>query len=129
MNKWIGCGRITKDIEIRYTQSGKAVAGFSLAINEGYGEKKRTEYVDCVAWEKLAENLAQYQSKGSLVLVMGRLQKRSYEAQDGSKRYVTEVVAQDIEFMGSKPHGAAQEPSGANSFGSEVLPDDETIPF
>ena len=128
MNKWCGCGRITKDIEIRYTQSGKAVAGFSLAINEGYGEKKRTEYVDCVAWEKLAENLAQYQSKGSLVLVMGRLQKRSYEAQDGSKRYVTEIVAQDIEFMGSKPQGAAQEPSGANSFGSEVI-DDETIPF
>ena len=128
MNKWIGCGRITKDIEIRYTQSGKAVAGFSLAINEGYGEKKRTEYVDCVAWEKLAENLAQYQSKGSLVLVMGRLQKRSYEAQDGSKRYVTEVVAQDIEFMGSKPQGVAQEPSGANSFGSEV-PDDSDISF
>ena len=128
MNKWIGCGRITKDIEIRYTQSGKAVAGFSLAINEGYGEKKRTEYVDCVAWEKLAENLAQYQSKGSLVLVMGRLQKRSYDAQDGSKRYVTEVVAQDIEFMGSKPQGAAQEPSGANSFGSEVI-DDQEIPF
>ena len=128
MNKWIGCGRITKDIEIRYTQSGKAVAGFSLAINEGYGEKKRTEYVDCVAWEKLAENLAQYQSKGSLVLVMGRLQKRSYEAQDGSKRYVTEIVAQDIEFMGPKPQGAAQEPSGANSFGSEVI-DDEQIQF
>ena len=128
MNKWIGCGRITKDIEIRYTQSGKAVAGFSLAINEGYGEKKRTEYVDCVAWEKLAENLAQYQSKGSLVLVTGRLQKRSYEAQDGSKRYVTEIVAQDIEFMGSKPQGATEAPSGANSFGSEVI-DDETIPF
>ena len=128
MNKWIGCGRITKDIEIRYTQSGKAVAGFSLAISEGYGEKKRTEYVDCVAWEKLAENLAQYQGKGSLVLVTGRLQKRSYEAQDGSKRYITEVVAQDIEFMGSKPQGAAQEPSGANSFGSEVIYD-ETIPF
>ncbi len=128
MNKWIGCGRITKDIEIRYTQSGKAVAGFSLAINEGYGEKKRTEYVDCVAWEKLAENLAQYQSKGSLVLVMGRLQKRSYEAQDGSKRYVTEIVAQDIEFMGSKPQGAAQESSGANSFGAEVI-DDQEIPF
>ena len=128
MNKWIGCGRITKDIEIRYTQSGKAVAGFTIAINEGHGEKKRTEYVDCVAWEKLAENLAQYQGKGSLVLVTGRLQKRSYEAQDNSKRYVTEVVAQDIEFMGSKPQGAAQEPSGANSFGSEVI-DDQTIPF
>jgi single-strand DNA-binding protein len=56
------------------------------------------------------------------------LQKRSYEAQDGSKRYVTEVVAQDIEFMGSKPQGAAQEPSGANSFGSEVI-DDQEIPF
>ena len=128
MNKWFGCGRITKDVEIRYTQSGKAVAGFSLAINEGYGEKKRTEYVDCVAWEKLAENLAQYQGKGSLVLVTGRLQKRSYEAQDQSKRYVTEIVAQDIEFMGSKPQGAAQEPSGANSFGSEVI-DDEQIQF
>lgn len=127
MNKWIGCGRLTKDIEIRYTQSGKAVAGFSLAINEGYGEKKRTEYVDCVAWEKLAENLAQYQGKGSLVLVMGRLQKRSYEAQDGSKWYVTEIVAQDIEFMGSKPQGANAPASGAESFGTEV--DDETIPF
>jgi len=85
-----------------------------------------------VVWDKLAEICGNYLVKGSPALVEGRMQVRSYDAQDGSKRYVTEVVAQDIEFMGSKPHGSAEAPSGApsgaNSFGSEVLPDDD-IPF
>lgn len=117
---------------MRYTQAGKAVASFSLAVSRRFSrssdQQNTADFIPIVAWEKLAEIVGNHLVKGSQVLVEGRMQVRNYDAQDGSKRYVTEVVAQDIEFMGSKPQGQAQEPSGANSFGSEVLPD-ETIPF
>ena len=92
-------------------------------------------FIPIVTWRKLAEICGNNLAKGRRISVEGRIQVRSYDAQDGSKRYVTEVVAPDIEFMGSKPvrgaddHAAAAPAfGGANSFGSEVLPDEE-IPF
>ena len=125
MNKVILAGRLARDPEVRYTQSGKAVASFSLAVNRrvGRGQDPQADFIPIVAWEKTAEVVGQYLAKGSQVLVEGRMQIRSYEAQDGSKRYVTEVIIQDIEFMGNKPQAA----SGAEAFGSEVT--DEEIPF
>ena len=125
MNKVILAGRLARDPEVRYTQSGKAVASFSLAVNRrvGRGQDPQADFIPIVAWEKTAEVVGQYLAKGSQVLVEGRMQIRSYEAQDGSKRYVTEVIIQDIEFMGNKPQAA----SGAEAFGSEVP--DEEIPF
>ncbi|MGL5257735.1 MAG: single-stranded DNA-binding protein [Proteocatella sp.] len=132
MNKVILVGRLARDPEVRYTQAGKAVASFSLAVSRRFSrasdQQNTADFIPIVAWEKLAEIVGNNLVKGSQILVEGRMQVRNYDAQDGSKRYVTEVVAQDIEFMGSKPQGVAQEPSGANSFGSEVLPDDD-IPF
>lgn len=136
MNKVILVGRLARDPEVRYTQSGKATATFSLAVSRfAGGQNNTTDFIPIVAWEKLAEICGNNLIKGSQILVEGRMQVRNYDAQDGTKRYVTEVVAQNIEFLGSKQTRSGDEPSssapsagGAGSFGSEVFPDEE-IPF
>lgn len=147
MNKVILAGRLVRDPEVRYTQTGKAVASFTLAVNRRFGrnadQQQTADFIPIVVWDKLAEVCGNNLVKGSQVLIEGRMQVRSYDAQDGSKRYVTEVVAQELEFMGSKPTNAPaptqtfgnapmQSPnpmSGvAASFGTEVPPDEE-IPF
>jgi len=131
MNKFIGVGRLAKDPEIRYSQTGTAVANFNVAISSGYGEHKQTDFIPIVVFQKLAEICGNNLTKGSQILVEGRIQVRNYETQDGQKRYVTEVIAQNIEFMGSKqskPSDGQADNSGANSFGSEVDVDQE-IPF
>ena len=108
MNKVILTGNLARDPEIRYTQSGKAVAGFSLAVSRGWRGKNENQqqptadFFNITAWEKLAEFCGKYLTKGRKVLVEGRLQTRVYEAQDGSKKYFTEVVSDNIEFMDSK---------------------------
>lgn len=131
MNKVILVGRLAQDPEVRYTQSGKAVASFNLAVNRfssGQGQNN-ADFIPIVAWEKLAETCGNNLTKGQKVLVDGRLQIRSYEANDGQKRRVAEVVAQSIEFLERR-----QAPSGdagnidVNSFGKDVFPDEE-IPF
>nr|WP_092074571.1 single-stranded DNA-binding protein [Dendrosporobacter quercicolus]NSL49036.1 single-stranded DNA-binding protein [Dendrosporobacter quercicolus DSM 1736]SDN02000.1 single-strand binding protein [Dendrosporobacter quercicolus] len=134
MNKVILVGRLSQDPEVRYTQNGKAVASFSIAVNRfaGSGQKESTDFIPIVAWEKLAEICGNNLTKGRRVLVEGRLQIRSYETADGQKRRVAEVVAQNIEFLDSKQaSGGAGGGSGAydaGSFGSEVFPEEE-IPF
>lgn len=148
MNRVILAGRLVRDPEVRYTQTGKAVASFTLAVNRRFvrnADQQQADFIPIVVWDKLAEICGNNLVKGSQILVEGRMQIRSYDAQDGSKRYVTEVIAQDIEFMGSRPAGApaaqphygsapvnnsAPSPMGgaAASFGSEVPPDEE-IPF
>ncbi len=140
MNKVILAGRLATDPEVRYTQTGKAVASFRLAVNKRFSrdQQNNADFFTIIAWQKLAEICGNNLAKGSQILVDGYLQIRSYDAQDGSKRYVTEIVASDIEFMGSRPvhtnneplDTAAQpaEPNTAASFGSE-LPPDEEIPF
>ena len=135
MNKVILAGRLARDPEIKYTQSGKAVASFTLAVNRRYrkeGSNQPTaDFIMIVAWDKLAEIVGNHLTKGSQIAIEGRMQVRSYDAQDGSKRYVTEVVANEVEFMGSKQHHdeqpKQQEPTGADSFGPSVP--DELIPF
>ena len=108
MNKVILSGRLARDPEVRYTQSGKAVASFSIAVDRNM--KRSTEnqqqptadFINIVAWEKLADFCGKYLSKGRKILVEGRLQTRMYEAQDGTKKYFTEVISDNIEFMDSK---------------------------
>ena len=93
-------GRITNDIELRRTNnSGKAVINFTIAVNSYF--KEEPEWVDCVIWGKLAENLATYCGKGSLIGITGRLQTSSYENQDGRRIKTTEVVVERLEFLGS----------------------------
>ena len=123
MNKVILVGRLAQDPEVRYTQSGKAVASFNLAVNR-YGQKDSADFIPIVAWEKLAEVIGNNLKKGGQVLVEGRMQVRSYETQDGQKRRVTEVIVQNLEFLGSKKSNE----STPESFGDEVFPEEE-IPF
>ena len=121
-----------RDPEVRYTQTGKAVASFTLAVNRRFSSsdaQQTADFIPIVVWDKLAEVCGNNLVKGSQVLIEGRIQIRSYDAQDGSKRYVTEVIAHEIEFMGSKPINNVQTPPQAKSFGSEEVPCDEEIPF
>lgn len=129
MNKVILVGRLAQDPEVRYTQTGKAVASFSIAVNRfgGGGQKEQTDFIPIVAWEKLAETCGNNLTKGQRVLVDGRLQIRSYETNDGQKRRVAEVVAQTIEFLERK-QGSPEEKGEANPFGGQVFPEEE-IPF
>lgn len=99
MNKFFGIGRITKDIELAYTQDGKAVAKYTLAIN-GYNDT--TDFLNCVTWNKQAENLKKYCGKGSQIAVEGRVSVRNYENKEGKKVYVTEIVTNNIMFLDSK---------------------------
>ena len=122
MNKVIILGRLTADPEIRYTQAGKAVASLTIAVNRGFGSDS-ADFINCVAWEKLAEIIGNNLSKGGQVLVEGRMQNRSYENNQGEKRFVTEVVLNNIEFVGSKKKNE----TNTDSFGAEIK--DEQIPF
>ena len=122
MNKVIILGRLTADPEIRYTQAGKAVASLTIAVNRGFGSDS-ADFINCVAWEKLAEIIGNNLSKGSQVLVEGRMQNRSYENNQGEKRFITEVVLSNIEFVGSKKKNE----TNTESFGVEIQ--DEEISF
>ena len=134
MNKVILAGRLVRDPELRYTQTGKAVVSFSLAVNRRFSrntnKEQTADFIPIIVWDKLAEVCSKHLFKGSQILVEGRMQIRSYAAQDGSKRYVTEVIAQELEFMGSKPTALESKPLSpqAQNFGQEVHPDEE-IPF
>ena len=130
MNKAILVGRLAKDPEVRYTQSGKAVASFNLAVENNFGNEKKADFIPIVAWSKLAEICGNNIGKGRKILVEGRLQIRSYEAQDGQKKRVAEVIAQTIEFLDYKKsdNDGSSDNVSPESFGTEVLPEEE-IPF
>lgn len=111
MNKTILIGNISTDIQLRYTQSNMAVATFNLAINRTKREDgtQLADFINIVVWGKQAENIQKYLSKGSKLAIDGRIQTRSYDAQDGTKRYVTEIVAENVQFLDSKKDGQASE--------------------
>jgi len=119
INRVILIGRLTKDPDLRYTPNGIPVSTFNLAVNRTYtnqqGERE-ADFVNCVAWNRQAETVAKYLKKGSLAGVDGRLQTRNYEAQDGRRVYVMEVIAESLQFL---------EPKGARTKNSEK---DEPIP-
>ncbi|OFX33196.1 MAG: single-stranded DNA-binding protein [Armatimonadetes bacterium RBG_16_67_12] len=108
LNRIILIGRLTRDPELRYVPSGHPVASFTLAVDRPFANQqgeRDTDFIDIVAWRKLAEQASQHLSKGRLVAVEGRLQIRSYETQDGQKRRVAEVVADGIRFLDKKTTG------------------------
>lgn len=125
MNKFIGIGRLTKAPEMRTTTNGKSNTTFTIAINRNYSNKEgeqETDYIGCSAWNKLAENISKYCTKGMLVAVEGRIQIRNYEAQDGTKRYVTEVLVENIHFLGkSEPKAGDKE--------QDIVKTDDVDPF
>lgn len=105
MNKVILIGRLARDPELRTTPTNVSVATFSIAVSRPFtpqGGQPETDFINCVIWRRQAENLAKYCHKGSQIAVEGRIQTRNYTAQDGSKRYVTEVMCDNITFLGTK---------------------------
>lgn len=121
-------GRLTKDPELRYTPNGVAVASFTLAVNRSWlnqqGERE-TDFIPIVVWRKQAENCANYIGKGSLVAIEGRMQVRTYDTKEGQRRWVTEVVANDVRFLDRRE---ASNEQGIDSVGSEVEITDD-VPF
>lgn len=118
LNRVVLVGRLTKDPDLRYTPNGIPVATFTLAVNRTYTNRqgdRETDFINCVVWRKQAENVANYLKKGSLAGVDGRLQTRNYEAQDGRRVYVTEVVADSVQFLEPRSVSASRESS--QSFG------------
>ena len=124
INKAILMGRLTRDPELRHTNSGTAVCSFSIAINNGFGENAQTDFINCVAWNKTAEFVSKYFSKGKMIIVIGRISTRSWDGPDGKKNYATEVVANEVAFGESKRDGGDY--GSASSFGSASAP--ESIP-
>ncbi len=105
MNKVILIGRLARDPEMRTTASGTSVTRFTLAVTRTFQDQngeRGADFISCVAWRKQAENIAKYCQKGSQVAIEGRIQTGSYDAQDGSKRYTTDIVCDNCTFLGSK---------------------------
>lgn len=104
LNKWIGIGRLVADPEVKYTTNGKAVASFKMAVERNFknaqGERE-ADFLPVVVWNQLGELVGKYLSKGRLVAVSGRIQTRSYETDNG-KRYITEIVADEVQFLERK---------------------------
>ena len=124
-------GRLGRDPEIRYTQSGKAVASFSIACSEKRGGEETTEWVNVVAWEKLAEICGQYLVKGSLVFISGRMQTRKWQDKDGGTRYTTEIVAREMKMLSPRGEGSGSGGGyGGDGGGQEPPPmGDDSVPF
>lgn len=147
LNRVVLIGRLTKDPELRYTPNGIAVANFTLAVDRSYknaqGERD-TDFIPCVVYRQLAELVANYLAKGKLAAVDGRIQVRTFVGQDGQKRWVTEVIAEDVRFLSPKDgsgggkgaypgSGSSASGSGAGSgeggsYAHEISLDDD-IPF
>ena len=121
MNIAILMGRMTRDPELKYTSGGKAYTTFTLAVQKTRDE---AEFIDCVAWEKTAENIAEYFRKGNRILIQGRLSVNSYE-QNGDKRKFIRVLVNTFEFIDSKNSGNSQN-SNRNNYDSD---EDESFPF
>lgn len=140
VNKAIIVGNLGRDPEVRYTQSGQAVASFTVATTETWtgresDRQERTDWHNIVVWGKQAETCGQYLSKGRQVYIEGSIRPRSYEDRDGNKRYITEIVAQRVQFLGGGGGARAGQsfddgPSGGfDDVGAGSVPPDDDVPF
>lgn len=121
LNRALLVGRLTRDPELRRTGSGKAVTSFNLAVERNFkSDNQEADFINCVCWGKIAENTERYCSKGSMVSIDGRIQTRNYENNQGQKVYVTEVIAESVQFINTKRDNntatAAQAQTQTNSY-------------
>lgn len=135
MNKVVLIGRLTKDPDLKFTPSnGTAVTTLTLAVDRRFSKEgskeKEADFIPIVIWGKQAESTANYMTKGRLMGVSGRMQTRSYEAKDGTRRYVTEVVAEEVQFLDGHNKSVSSTSSLDSSYGDDITPiDDGEIPF
>jgi len=130
-SKAIIMGNVTRDPELRAVSSGSQVCSFSVAVNRSFkgadgDNKESVSFINCTAWGKAAEIISQYAKRGTGIMVSGRLEQRSYEAKDGSKRSTTEIVVEDFNFLGGRDNaGADYSSEGAQAEASDdIVPDD-----
>ena len=125
LNRVVIIGRLTRDPELRYTPNGVAVATFTLAVDRSFAKEgqQQTDFIMCQVWQKQAENVAKYLSKGKLAAVDGRLNIDTYE-KDGEKKWITKVVAENVRFLSPKDAG-----SGEEFIAGEIEEDPEDLPF
>lgn len=139
LNRVVLVGRLTRDVDLRYTPNGVAVSNFTIAVNRPFKNQQgenEADFINCVVWRKPAENLANYMKKGNQIGVDGRLQTRTYEDKDGKTVYVTEVVADSVQFLESKGNNSEkqnsskeQEPSPFANQGEPVDIHEDDLPF
>lgn len=138
MNKVVLIGRLTKDPELKFTPTGTSVTTFTLAVSRRYKKEgqPQADFIPIVAWGKTGEGVANYKKKGALISVAGRIETRNYEAKDGTKRYVTEVIAEEIIFLDyeNKQQGQAQQDNTIpgdylGNSGMTEIEDDSDMPF
>ena len=148
MNQVVLIGRLSKDVDLRYTPNGTAVANFTLAVNRKFANQngeREADFINCQAWQKTAEFVANHFKKGQQMALEGRIQVRSYDGNDGQRRWVTEVVVEQVEFVGAKNNGSNDNANGGNSsnhtgsssgysdpqlgLGEEIVFDDDDLPF
>ncbi|GAB2537130.1 single-stranded DNA-binding protein [Gracilibacillus alcaliphilus] len=114
LNRVVLVGRLTRDPDLRYTPNGVAVANFTVACNRPFSNQqgeREADFINCVVWRKQAENFANYMSKGSLIGVDGRIQTRSFDDQEGKRVFITEVMAESIQFLESRGGSGGGQPS------------------
>ena len=123
-------GRMTRDPELRYTTNGTAVGRFSLAVNRRFN-REETDFIDCVCWKGLAENVANYTGKGTLVAVHGSIVTGSFETQDGQKRKTFEVNCDQVVFLDRKKDGQSKPKDQWDDLGTEIesTEDSDVVPF
>lgn len=139
LNRIVLIGRLTRDPELRFTQSGKPVCSFTLAVDRpfsGQDGSREADFINIVVWNKQGENCSQYLAKGRLAAVDGRLQIRNYDGNDGQRHYVTEVIADRVVFLSPKGEGGgnqggyAPQPGNAPAFGGSFgAPADDDMPM
>lgn len=128
VNNCMFIGRLGRDPESRFTQSGKTVVNFSIACSEKRGGEEYTEWVNIVVWDKLGEICAQYLQKGSLVYISGRMQTRKWQDQSGTDRYTTEIVAREMKMLDSRRDSGQQQDQAWNPQAQRMVPE-EPVPF
>ena len=131
MNKAILIGRLTRDPELRYTSSNRAVCQFTIAIDRPFTNQstgsREADFINVVAWDKTGENVGKYMAKGRLIAVEGRIQTRNYDNNEGRKVYVTEVIASNVQFLESR--NTASQNTGNNGFDTMPEPPVERTPY
>lgn len=133
MNKTVLVGRLTKNPELKFVPgSGTAVATFTLAVDRRFKKdgQQEADFIPVVVWSKQAETVANYSCKGKLIGIAGRIQTRSYDAKDGTKRYVTEVVAEEVQII-EWANSNSENMNNSNDYSADITPVDEdgSIPF
>lgn len=131
LNRVVQVGRLTKDPDLRYTPNRVAVANFTIAVNRPFSNQqgnREADFINCVVWRKPAENLANYMKKGNMIGVDGRLQSRTFEGKDGKTVFVTEVVAESVQFLESKGSSNNNQSNQTNS-GNNQNQQNEEDPF